>query len=242
MKKLIQILLLGVLAGCSGLSSINLPPFGATATPPPPVDSPSPSPSETPVPTQNLFATSTSTPLTFTPTVTLMGAELFTPTASPTATVPPTQVVPTPALPTPGLPPLPSSDSFFTPESIGFQSILLSSNIIYWNEGPCSPRNIQFSAFVVDVVNTQRVYLFTRLREKKNTLNFTRWNAGAVMIKDENGSFNYNLRTINLRRYYYFVEAWLEYQLVALNENQEEIGRTPIYDREVTLVRCRPVQ
>jgi len=114
---------------------------------------------------------------------------------------------------------------------------------MYWNEGPCDPRNIKFSVVVEDVVNTNKVYLFTRLREKKNTLNVTRWNAGAWMIKDEsNGSFNYNLRTFNLRRYYYFKEAWLEYQLVALDKNQEEIGRTPIYDRDVTLVRCQPVQ
>jgi hypothetical protein len=241
MKKLVQILVLGLLlGGCSGLSNIRLPQLGATATLPPPVDTPTGPPSRTPIPTQNLFATSTSTPLTFTPTVTSLGAELFTPTnlATPIPTFPASQ-----ALPSPGLPSGAVSGDYFTPKSTGFLAVLLSSNTMYWNAGPCSPRNIKFSAFVEDVVNTQRVYLFTRLREKKNTLNVTRWNAGAVMIKDEsNSSFNYNIRTFNLRRYFYFKEAWLEYQLVALNENQEEIGRTPIYDRSATLVQCRPVQ
>lgn len=241
MKKLIQILVLGaLLGGCSGLPNINLPQLGTTVTPPPPVDTPTESPSGTPIPTQNLFATATSTPLTFTPTVTSIGAELFTPTN--TATAFPTAAA-TLILPTPGLPSDAASGGIFTPESVGFMGVLLSSNTMYWNEGPCSPRNIKFSAFVADPVNTHRVYLFTRLREKKNTLNVTRWNAGAWMIKDEsNGSFTYDIRTFNLRRYYYFREAWLEYQLVALNEDQEEIGRTPIYDRNATLVRCQPVQ
>jgi hypothetical protein len=240
MKKLIQILVLGaLLGGCSGLPNINLPQLGATATQPPPVDTPTKSPSSTPIPTQNLFATATRTPLTFTPTVTSIGAELFTPTN--TATAFPTSA-PTLSLPRPELPPDAASGDVFAPQSVGFLSILLSSNTMYWNEGPCDPRNIQFSVVVEDVVNTNRVYLFTRLREKKNTLNVTRWNAGAWMVKEENGSYSYNLRTFNLRRYYYFKEAWLEYQLVALDENQEEIGRTPIYDKNATLVRCQPVQ
>ena len=92
-----------------------------------------------------------------------------------------------------------------------------------------------------DVVNTHRVVLFTRLREKKNTLNVTEWNAGAIMNKADNGSFNYDIRTFNLRRYYYFKDAWLEYQLVAVTEDLEIIGRTPIYDRNISLVRCLPI-
>lgn len=240
MKKLIQILMLGVfLGGCSGLPNISLPQLMATVTQPAPVDTLTPAASSTPIPTQNLFATATSTPLTFTPTVTSIGAELFTPTN--TATAFPTSA-PTLSLPTPGLPPGAASGGIFTPVSVGFMGVLLSSNTMYWNEGPCSPRNIKFSAFVEDVVNTDKVFLFTRLREKKNTLNVTRWNAGALMIKEENGSYSYNLRTFNIRRYYYFKEAWLEYQLVALDINQEETGRTPIYDRNATLVRCQPVQ
>lgn len=240
MKKFIQILVLGIfLASCSGLPNINLPQLIATPTSPPPADTPTPAPSQTSTPTQNLFATSTPTPLTFTPTVTLMGAESF--TATNTATEFPTPV-PVLATPTLGVLPGQSSESLFTPEGTGFLSILLSSNIMYWNAGPCEPREVKVSAFVEDAINTHRVFLFTRLREKKNTLNETRWNAGAVMVKDDNGSFNYTLHTWNLRRYYYFREAWLEYQLVALKEDQEEIGRTPIYNKNITLAMCRPIQ
>ena len=236
MKKLIYLFLLGTfLAGCSGgLPNISLPPFNVTPTPPGLAATPTPFMSATPIPTQNLFATSTSTPLTFTPTPTALGAELFTPTNTETAI--PFDVA------TPGLPPDITSGDYFTPKNTGFLTVLISNNILYWNEGPCSPRDIKVSAFVEDLVNTDKVVLFMRLREKKNTLNVTEWGAGALMIKADNGSFNYDVHTWNLRRYYYFVDAWLEYQLVALTEDRQVIGRTPIYDRNLSLVRCRPVQ
>lgn len=232
MKKFIQVLLAALLlAGCSGFPSF--PPLLATQTSPPPSATPTPFSSETPIPTQNLFATATPTPLTFTPTPTSLGAELFTPTSTQTSF--PTD------FPTPDIPLDPEESGYFTPQNTGFLGILISNNTMYWNEGPCSPRNINVSAFVEDQINTHHVLLFTRLREKKNTLNVTRWNAGALMVKAENGSFNYNIRTFNLRRYYYFVDAWLEYQLVAFNEDREVIGRTGIFDRNISLVRCRPV-
>lgn len=233
MKKLIQVLLIALLlAGCSGLPSF--PPLLATQTSPPPTNTRTPFVSETPIPTQNLFATATPTPMTFTPTPTSLGAELFTPTSTETS-------FPT-AFPTPDIPLDPEDSGYFTPQNTGFLGILISNNTMYWNEGPCSPRNINVSAFVEDQINTHHVLLFTRLREKKNTLNVTEWNSGALMVKADNGSFNYNIRTFNLRRYYYFVDAWLEYQLVAFNEDREVIGRTGIYDRNISLVRCRPVQ
>jgi hypothetical protein len=236
MKKLLPLLVLAgmiaSLSACAGLPNISLVP--ATPTQPPPTDTSTPIPTETPIPTQNMFATSTSTPLTFTPTVTMIGAELFTPTGTATGTVTP--------FPTSGLPVGAEAANYFTQQSVGFLSILTSNSVIYWNEGPCNPRNIMISAFVEDIVNTQKVLLFMRLREKNNTLNVTEWGSPAVMLKADNGSYTYNIRTFNIRRYYYFTNAWLEYQLVAYDEDREEIGRTPIYDHNISLVRCLPVQ
>lgn len=241
MKKIFQfftlVSIIILLVSCSGLPNIPLPQFNATATAPLLTSTPSPFPSATPLPTQNLFATSTSTPLTFTPTVTMIGAELF--TATNTFTPFPTAVLPT--LSTVGPPSGAESANYFTPKSTGFLSILTSSSVIYWNEGPCSPRDIKVSAFVEDQVNTDKVLLFMRLREKKNTLNLTDWGAGAIMTKTENGSFNYDVHTFNLNHYYYFREAWLEYQLVAFNNKMEVIGRTPVYDKNLSLVMCRPI-
>ena len=228
MKKFISILLLGIfLSGCSALSPILQ--LVSTPTPQPPPQTRTPAPTVTLIPTQDLFAASTSTPVTFTPTDTP-----FLPDQPPTGT-------PTP-LPTFGPPPnLPSAD-YLTPKNEGFLSVLISNNVIHWNEGPCMPRNVKISAFVEDLINTQDVVLFMRLREKKNTLNVTEWGAGAIMVRGDNGAFNYDVHTWNIRRYYYFKDAWLEYQLVSVNKDREVIGRTQIYDRNISLVRCMPVQ
>ena len=228
MKKFIHILLLSIfLSGCSALQNVSG--LVASPTPLPSTVATTPAPSATPIPTQNLFATSTSTPITFTATVTALGAELFTPTNTETP------------FPTPGLPVGVQSGNYFTPKDVGFLTILISNNVLYWHEGPCTPRNVKISAFVADVINTDKVVLFMRLREKKNTLNVTEWGAGATMIKAGNGSFNYDVRTFNIRRYYYFKDAWLEYQLVALTKEREIIGRTQIYDKNISLARCQPV-
>lgn len=236
MKKKLHIVVLTIfLSSCASLADLANMIITPTAPPPPPITATF-EPTKSPAPTQNLFATSTATPLTFTPTPTLLGAELFTPSATPTE-------FPTfPAEPTYGLPPGVFSGTYFTPVSYGFLTILTSHNVLYWNEGPCTPRNVKFSVFVQDILATHRVLLFTRLREKKNTLNITDWNSGAIMTKADNGSFNYDLGTDNLRRYPYYKDAWIEYQLVALTENNEVIGRTQIYDRQLSLVRCMPVR
>jgi hypothetical protein len=129
-------------------------------------------------------------------------------------------------------------NSYFN-KSVGFAGIIYSSPILYWNSGPCQTRAIDMSVFVEDVVNTKDVYMYLRPREKSNTLLVGEWSAGAQMLKAENGSFNYKIRTFNIRKYYNFRDAWLEYQFVAVNEDREIIGRTPVYQRNLTLQMCQ---
>jgi len=234
MKKIPYLLLLSVLfSGCASLSDVT----NLLRTPTPiPAATLTSTPSITPAPTQNLFATSTPTPLTFTPTVTQIGAENFTPTG--TATDYPTNY-PIFSL---SLVPGNLGDSYFTPSATGFLAVLLSNNQMYWNNGPCEPREIKFSAFVQDTVNTDKVLLFTRLREKSDTLLVTDWNSGAIMTKADNGSFNYELHTWNMDQYYWFKNAWLEYQLVSLDLEQHVLARSPVYDHNASLVMCHPLQ
>ncbi len=230
MKKIIPFILIGlILSSCAG----GLPDIAsllASATPSTPPDTPTPQPTVTLIPTQDLFATLTPTPVTFTPAP---------------VTITPAETSFIPDLPT--LIPLPtfsqefindlSSTTFFV-ETVGFQGVLYSDAVLYWNEGPCQTRRIKITAFVDDPARTDRVFLFLRLRDKQNTLNVGEWSAGAEMIKIENGSFNYNVETHNLRRYYYYKDAWIEYQLVSVNENLEVIGRTQLFDRNISLAKC----
>lgn len=227
MKKIIPILLLAaLLAGCSGFQMPDLAQLFATPTIPPPVDTATPQPTVTLIPTRDLFAVSTSTAVTFTPTESSFVPEL---------------------LPTQTLVPLPTfSEQFindmskitFLEQNVGFRGILFSASTMYWGEGACTTRSIKMTVFVEDPERTDRVYMFLRLRDKQDTLKVGEWSAGAEMIKLENGSFNYNIETHNLRRYFFYKNAWIEYQFVSVNENNEILGRTQLYDRNLSLVKC----
>jgi hypothetical protein len=230
MKKILPILLITALlsSGCSSLAPLLQ--LAATPTFAPPTDTFTPAPTVTKVPTQDLFATATYTPTSLIPTL----EDVQEPTLDPSR---PTDV-PTPF---PTFAPPPNTTGVFTPRAYGFQAVLISNNVLYWNAGPCMPRSVKFAAFVTDLLNTKMVLLFMRLREKKNTLNLTDWGGGAIMSKADNGSFTYEVHPKNISKFYLFKDAWVEYQVVALNEDKLVIGRTQVYDRTISLTRCVPI-
>jgi hypothetical protein len=232
MKKLLLMILIGfILSGCSG-GLPNLTNLIASPTHPIPADTPTPQPTVTRVPTLDLFVVPSATPVTFTPTETSLVPEIVLP---PTGTP-----LPLPTFSEEFINDL-SKVTFFV-DIVGFRGILYSDSTLYWNEGPCTTRRIKMTVFVEDPARTAHVYLFMRLRDKKNSLNVSEWSAGAEMIKIEDGSFNYNIETHNLRQYYYFKDAWIEYELVSVNDRREIIGRTPLYDRNISLAMCNAVR
>lgn len=233
MKKFLLILLMTALmsSGCSSLAPLFQ--LNSTPTPAPPTETFTPAPTVTKLPTQDLFATATSTPTSLLPT---FEDTEDVPTLDPSQ---PTDI-PTP-FPTFAPPSNTTTTGIFTPKSEGFLAVLISNNVLYWNAGPCMPRSVKFAAFVTDLVNTDRVLLFMRLREKKNTLNLTDWGGGAIMRKADNGSFTYEVTPKNISKYYLFKDAWVEYQLVAITDDNLVVGRTQVYDRNISLTRCTPI-
>lgn len=230
MKKTLPLFLLIVLlTSCSGFELPDVTQLLATATPTLPPATATPQPTVTMVPTRDLFAVLTSTPVTYTPTATPVGGVAL-PEFS-TATP-----VPLPTFSEEFINDL-SRTTFFV-QNEGFTGILFSAANLYWGEGACTTRSIKMTVFVEDPDRTDRVYMFLRLRDKSNTLNVGEWSAGAEMIKVEDGSFNYNIETYNLRRYFYYKNAWIEYQFVSVNEKNEILGRTQLYDRTLSLVKC----
>ena len=225
MKKIVPILLLVFISsGCSSLSPLLDLVISPTSAPP--TETRTPQPTVTRIPTQNLFATLTSTPVTFTPTDTpLIPDQPPTPTPTPRATLPPPST-------SQGL-------TFFTPVNKGFLTVLISSGVLYWNTGPCMPRSLTVTAFVDDLVHTDKVYLFMRPREKSDTMLLGDWSAGE-MIQGDNGSFSYTVSARNIKKYHYFRNAWIEYQLVSFDKNLMELARTQVYDRTMSLILCGP--
>ncbi|HSG45218.1 MAG TPA: hypothetical protein VLA72_18895 [Anaerolineales bacterium] len=233
MKKIIPILLLSVLlAGCASLPDINEITEMLISPTPTPKDTATPRPTVTLFPTEDLFAISSATPVTFTPTETSAAPEVLeTPTLVPTQTL-----VPLPTFSENFINDM-SSVTFFA-ENSGFEAVFYSDGTLYWGEGPCITRSIKITALVEEPDRTDRVFLLLRLRDKENTLNVGEWSAGAEMIQANDGSFNYSVETHNLRRYFHYKRAWIEYELVSVNENLEVLGRTRLYDRDISLAKC----
>jgi hypothetical protein len=110
--------------------------------------------------------------------------------------------------------------------------------VLYYNTGSCLPRAITITAFVEDLVHTDSVLIFMRLREKSDTMLLGEWSSGE-MLENENGSYRYEITAVKLRKYYWFRDAWLEYQLVSYDEDLVELARTQVFDRTLSLVMCR---
>lgn len=226
MKKTYPIMLLAVLlSGCSGLVRVReliLP-----STPSIVPDTATPQPTVTLFPTKDLFATLTSTPVTFAPTKTP-----FIPDQPPTETPSP--------IPTFKLPSTLAGDTFFTPQNKGFVTVLVSGGALYWNTGPCSPRSLTVTAFVEDIVHTDSVLLAMRPREKSDTMLLGDWSY-VEMIPGDNGSYTYEVGPGNIRKYYWFKDAWIEYQFVSYDRNKVELARTQVYNKTLSLIMCHPI-
>lgn len=232
MKKTLPFLvLIAILAGCSGFQFPDLTQLLATSTPVPPHATDTLPPTVTLIPTRDLFALPTNTPVTFTPTAGTPAPDSSSPLEFSTPTL-----IPLPTFSEEFINDM-SRTTFFD-QTVGFRGIIFSAPTLYWGEGACVTRSIKITAFVDDPARTDRVFLFLRLRDKSNTLKVGEWSAGAEMIKLEDGSFNYNVETHNLRRYSGYKNAWIEYQMVSVNENLEILGRTQLYDRVLSLVKC----
>jgi hypothetical protein len=233
MKKVFPVFILVViLASCAGFPDITELTTLLISPTPTAADTPTPKPTVTTVPTIDLFAVSTATAVTFTPTV----APIITGEVPTITLIPTTTLIPLPTFSGEFINDM-SSTTFFV-ENSGFEAVLYSAGTLYWGEGPCVTRSIKITAFVTEPERTDRVFLFLRLRDRLNTLNVGEWSAGAEMIKVDDGSFNYNVETYNLRRYFAYKSAWIEYELVSVNENLEILGRTQLYDRNISLAKC----
>jgi hypothetical protein len=192
-------------------------------------------PTPTSVPTSTFTATITST-ATETPSVTPSPTIVKIPTvdynASPT---PPMFIYLSPTSP-PGMPtytPMPTP----TPASVGpgFEWLRTSGTMFYW--GICKPNTIKVTVQVTDPEIVNSVTLFVKTRRLKAQI-FTPWNKGIGMVHIGDGTWEANLYANSIDGHIAYRSGWLWYQVVAVGEDNIEVGRTRIYQDAIKFEPC----
>jgi len=103
--------------------------------------------------------------------------------------------------------------------------------------GGCAPDRTDISVEVLDPPEEiSYVLLFVRLMDQKSGA-VTPWNEGLSMSNLGNNKFLFTLMATKVPEYDQFDNAWLQYQFVAYNKGQKEIGRSDVYG-DVAFRKC----
>ncbi len=186
-------------------------------------------PPPTSVPTETFFFTSTLSP-SMTPAST--STSLPTSTSTSTSTAPVTETMTPLAI----IQATATSLIQPTPQGPVFESVTTSGTQINWGD-TCDTNSITVTAQVVSGFNVTSVLLFTRL-QSQNGNTTTAWNNAISMHDDGFGTFTYDLSSKVLTYYKDFNAAWVQYQLVATNIQQQEAGRTQVYLNSLMIQHC----
>lgn len=223
-RSLFGLLLISLLAGCSGLP-ISIPflqtPAGQVITSPQPTATPF---SLEPTNTVDLFvintAEATTTPPTGTPPVTNTSVPTLTATFRPTITL---EAI---------------DPSLFTPSPNLFLSVMRNTSQIVWGSTCIGERSIKFTAQVMPARRLRYVTLWYRLQDKYSGRH-TDWGGGAILSDNDQGTYFYTVQLDQIHRYRYFEDAWFQYQLVASTATQKVLGRSVVSRNEVSLTHCK---
>lgn len=155
----------------------------------------------TPLPEVALVATDTPVPETLTPTDTLTPTATFTETPTPTSTL------------------------TLTPDPKQLFSAI-KQDVTAISAG-CEPKLVRLDVTSSDP-NVYSVVLFVRLVGKTKGEK-SAWNDGFAMTPLGSGSFFINLKASSLPDYKKFMQAWVQYQLVATDKSSAIIGRSEVF-------------
>ena len=220
-QSVLFIFVLVFLTGCSlGLPDFLVMPTGTATRTPTSVMTSTPTPS----------LTSTQPTSTYTLTPTLVGAKTPTETGTP---LPSVTAWTTPTVTTtftlgPRSP---------TPRMDGFTYIRLSGNHFY--AGGCEPSSVYFLAQAANAGRTAYVILFVRF--KSTATDTTSIWTSIAMENLGAGTFAHTLTADEIDALEFFIDPWVQYQLVATDAGRRVIGRTGIFDESLALTTsCTP--
>lgn len=191
-------------------------------------------PANPPEPTSTIFITYTpiDTPTsTLTPLPTATATIIRIPTQDPNATFAPipifigdvTATLPISIAPTSSKP------------GPGFVKVTYSPNHIYW--GGCEANQAVITAEVEDPDNVNGVIIFMRVKSATDE-DYTPWTSGNIMYNNRDGTFTYIAVGSEIEGHNHYKKGFVYFQLVAVDDDGKEIGRTKIYENAFSLSPC----
>ena len=201
--------------------------------------------------TDFLPATPSPVPPPATATATIFMTPSQTPTITPTQPTPTFTTTPTliylngvPAAtdtwtPQPTLWTLPSATASVQAQALlgngPFATIIIPGKNLYW--GSCDSNLLRVTVKVQDGVPAHSVLIFLRLQDVK-TGDTTKWGGGAIMTEAGTGVFTYDLTAKAFEHYHDYLQAWGQYQFVALDAHLGRIGASTMYLNNLTIAPC----
>jgi hypothetical protein len=197
----------------------------------PAADTPAPTASATNTLAPSATPTATNTPIP-TATVTIVKIPTFDPNA-PTATFPPISIILEGGVTaTPG--PVQLTPTQYKPGA-GFVSVTVSDGKIFW--GSCKHNKTTITAIVEDEDEVFSVVIFTRVKAAFKD-DSTPWTTGNTMHDHRDGTFTYVMYGSDVEGHNHYKNSYVLFQLVAVNEDGEEVGRTHIFNESIALSPC----
>jgi hypothetical protein len=126
-------------------------------------------------------------------------------------------------------PPSPTSSN----PGAGFISVNYTPKKIYW--GGCTPNSVAITAEVEDPDEVATVFLFVRDFKEED---YTPWTKGQVMLDRGQGIFTHTLIGSEIFGHDHYLRSWVYFQLVAINLEGEEVGRTKVYEKAFDMYPC----
>jgi hypothetical protein len=117
----------------------------------------------------------------------------------------------------------------------GFLSVSISDNKIYW--GSCKDNKTTLTAIVEDEEEAFSVVLFTYVRAA-NRDDSTPWTKGNVMHDHGDGTYTYRLYGSKVYGHNHYKNSWIVFQMVIVDIEGKEVGRSRIYDKAIALSPC----
>jgi hypothetical protein len=96
----------------------------------------------------------------------------------------------------------------------------------------CDPLEIIFDVTINDP-NIKDVIFFFRMKDKATGI-VNGWSNGEGMRAVGNNMFEFNFRASAIPGDARYKDAWVQYQFVAVNQNQQSIARSQIFGEEIT--------